>query len=126
MTADLRTTQVSPPPMLSKIVGLDELDGSHSICCVHVDMVRCSRRFPSQIADGEDYYDLPELPGIHLAEIGPSRSPVARYDLCGSAMDVNTTAIGVGNIQGWDEDTAEIAFYESTSLPTSAAHVNAM
>ncbi|CAL5225839.1 g8621 [Coccomyxa viridis] len=63
-------------------------------------------------SDCEDQYLLPELPGIYLAEIGPSRSPTARYDLCGSAMDVSTTPIGIGNILGWDKSTAEIAFYE--------------
>lgn len=68
-----------------------------------------------RFADTEDsdleWEELPDIPGLFLANMGPFRDKV-RMRIYGTEMDVCKTNAGVKALRGWKSDPSEIALYE--------------
>ena len=45
---------------------------------------------------------LPKFQAIYFEETGPSRVATARFELCGSKLDINKSIIGIGSFLMWD------------------------
>ena len=81
----------------------------------------CCGRREGGLGDGDrnanmpcfaEWDDLPDVPGLVLANMGPSRYNV-RMRIYGTEMDVCKTNAGIKAWRGWKTDPSEIALYES-------------
>ena len=69
----------------------------------------------SLVSTSAEWEDLPALPFLSLAGIGPTK-PRVRMHIYGTEMYVCKTDDGIKDLRGWKSDPAEIAFYESGHL----------